>query len=219
MRDAAVEAQALHVLLHGGERLVRGLAHGERNRTVARNAIVVADAVRDLADEAALAVRKAAHRALAAIEEDVERLRFNRCVAHLYELANALQAALGDAKARGDAAGLAPAFQEAGEIFVRLLAPMMPHLAEECWEVLGCEGLVAQAPWPVLDRDLLVENTVTLPVQVNGKKRADVTVPRDADAAAVEAAVRELEAVQRAVEGRPIRKIIVVPQRIVNVVA
>jgi leucyl-tRNA synthetase len=170
-------------------------------------------------DEAALAVRKAAHRALAAIEEDVERLRFNRCVAHLYELANALQAALGDAKARGDAAGLAPAFQEAGEIFVRLMAPMMPHLAEECWEVLGCEGLVAQAPWPVLDRDLLVENTVTLPVQVNGKKRADVTVPRDADAAAVEAAVRELEAVQRAVEGRPIRKIIVVPQRIVNVVA
>jgi leucyl-tRNA synthetase len=170
-------------------------------------------------DEAGLAVRKAAHRALAAVEEDVERLRFNRCVAHLYELANALQGALTDAKAKGDAAGLAPAFREAGEIFVRLLAPMMPHLAEECWEVLGCKGLAAQAPWPVLDRDLLVENVITLPVQVNGKKRADVTVPRDADQAAVETAVRQLEAVQRAVEGRPIRKIIVVPQRIVNVVA
>jgi leucyl-tRNA synthetase len=85
--------------------------------------------------------------------------------------------------------------------------------------VLGCKGLAAQAPWPVLARDLLVENVITLPVQVNGKKRADVTVPRDADQAAVETAVRQLEAVQRAVEGRPIRKIIVVPQRIVNVVA
>jgi leucyl-tRNA synthetase len=167
----------------------------------------------------ALAIRKAAHRALAAVEEDIERLRFNRCVAHLYELANALQAALAEARAAGQAGTMAFAFKEAGEIFVRLLAPMMPHLAEECWQALGCEGLAAEAPWPVLDRSLLVESEITLPVQVNGRKRADVTVPRDADAAAVEAAVRDLEAVQRAVEGRPIRKIIVVPQRIVNVVA
>jgi leucyl-tRNA synthetase len=167
--------------------------------------------------QAALAVRKAAHRALASVEEDVERLRFNRCVAHLYELANHLQAAVAGAKSAGGAGD--PAFREAAGIFVRLLAPMMPHLAEECWTVLGEAGLVAQAPWPELDRSLLVEATITLPIQVNGKKRADVTVPRDADPAAVEAAVREHEAVQRALEGRPIRKIIVVPQRIVNVVA
>ena len=71
---------------------------------------------------------------------------------------------------------------------------MMPHLAEECWRALGAKGLVAEAPWPVLDRSLLVENAITLPVQVNGKKRADVTVARDADQAAIEAAVLSLDA-------------------------
>ncbi|HEV2558712.1 MAG TPA: leucine--tRNA ligase [Microvirga sp.] len=163
------------------------------------------------------AVRKAAHKALAAVEEDVERLRFNRCVAHTYELANALQDLLNRSKDAGEP-GLAAAFQEAGRILVQILAPMMPHLAEECWQALGCRGLVAAAAWPEVDRSLLVEDTVTLPVQVNGKKRADVTVPRDADQAAIEAAVLSLEGVQRAMEGKPLRKIIVVPQRIVNVV-
>jgi leucyl-tRNA synthetase len=96
---------------------------------------------------------------------------------------------------------------------------MMPHLAEECWESLRLPGLAAEVPWPSVDRGLLVEEAITLPVQVNGKKRADVTVARDADQASIEAAVLALEAVQRAMEGRPPRKIIVVPQRIVNVVA
>ncbi|HEX8663912.1 MAG TPA: leucine--tRNA ligase [Beijerinckiaceae bacterium] len=164
----------------------------------------------------ALVVRKAAHRALAAVEESIEGLRFNVAVAKIYELANALQAQLGEARGKG---GFGPALREAGEIFLQLLAPMMPHLAEECWAALGRKGLVAEAPWPVLDRSLLVENTVTLPVQVNGKKRADVTVARDASQSAIEAAVMELDAVRRAMEGRPVRKIIVVPQRIVNVVA
>jgi leucyl-tRNA synthetase len=136
-------------------------------------------------------------------------------VAKIYELANALQAQLADARGKP----LGGALREAGEIFLKLLAPMMPHLAEECWAALGGKGLIAEAPWPVLDRSLLVENVVTLPVQVNGKKRADVTVARDADQSAIEAAVMELDAVRRALEGRPVRKIIVVPQRIVNVVA
>ncbi|MFL5199855.1 MAG: leucine--tRNA ligase, partial [Microvirga sp.] len=166
----------------------------------------------------ALAIRKAAHRALAAVEEAIEGLRFNVAVAKIYELANALQALLGDARGRGPSE-LGPAFREAVEIFLRLLAPMMPHLAEECWRALGAKGLVAEAPWPVLDRSLLVEEAITLPVQVNGKKRADVTVARDADQSAIEAAVLSLDAVRRATEGRPVRKIIVVPQRIVNVVA
>jgi leucyl-tRNA synthetase len=166
----------------------------------------------------AAAVLKAAHRALAGIEEDVERLRFNRCVAHIYELANALQAQLAAARGNGSLAALAPAFREAGRIFVQILAPMMPHLAEECWGALGHEGLVAQAPWPALDRSLLVEEAIVLPVQVNGKKRADVSVARDADPATVEAAVLADEAVRRALDGRAPKKIIVVPQRIVNVV-
>jgi leucyl-tRNA synthetase len=164
------------------------------------------------------AVRKAAHKALAAVEEDVERLRFNRCVAQIYELANSLQDLLARSKA-ADEPGLAEAFREAGRIFVQLLAPMMPHLAEEAWEVLGHPGLAAEAAWPEVERALLVEDTITLPVQVNGKKRADVTVARDADQASIEAAVLSLDAVQKAMEGKPARKIIVVPQRIVNVVA
>ncbi len=163
-------------------------------------------------------VRKAAHKALAAVEEDIERLRFNRCVAHIYELANALQDRLAEARS-ADEPGLAAAFAEAGRILVQILAPMMPHLAEECWQALGAEGLVAAAAWPDVDRALLVEDAITLPVQVNGKKRADVTVARDADQASIEAAVLSLEAVQRAMEGKPVRKVIVVPQRIVNVVA
>jgi leucyl-tRNA synthetase len=163
-------------------------------------------------------VRKAAHKALAAVEEDIERLRFNRCVAHTYELANALQDRLAEARS-ADEPGLAAAFAEAGRILVQILAPMMPHLAEECWQALGAEGLVAAAAWPDVDRVLLVEDAITLPVQVNGKKRADVTVARDADQASIEAAVLSLEAVQRAMEGKPVRKVIVVPQRIVNVVA
>jgi leucyl-tRNA synthetase len=164
----------------------------------------------------ALAVRKAAHRALAAVGENVEALRFNVAVAKIYELANALQSLL--AEARGKSVP-APAFREATEIFVQLLAPMMPHLAEECWAALGAKGLAAEAPWPAVDRSLLVENAITLPVQVNGRKRADVTVARDADQAAIEAAVLSLDAVRRAMEGRAPRKIIVIPQRIVNVVA
>ena len=77
----------------------------------------------------------------------------------------------------------------------------------------------AAQPWPVADRELVIEDVITLPVQVNGKKRADLTIARDASQAAIEAAALALEAVQRAMEGRPARKIVVVPQRIVNVVA
>jgi leucyl-tRNA synthetase len=126
---------------------------------------------------------------------------------------------LADAKADGAAPGLASAFAEAAKILIQIMAPMMPHLAEECWEALGQTGLVAEAPWPEADRFLLVENAITLPVQVNGKKRADITVARDADQASIEAAVLSLDAVRRATEGRAVRKVIVVPQRIVNVVA
>ncbi|KQT78542.1 leucine--tRNA ligase [Methylobacterium sp. Leaf466] len=156
-------------------------------------------------------LRKAAHKALAAVEEDVERLRFNRCVAHIYTLANALEEALKTGISQATA-------REAAGILVQLVAPMMPHLAEECWSALGGEGLAAQAPWPVVDRALLVEDEITLPVQINGKKRADVTVPAGADATAVEALVLAAEAVLKTLEGRTPRKVIVVPGRIVNLV-
>ncbi|GGK34526.1 leucine--tRNA ligase [Salinarimonas ramus] len=166
----------------------------------------------------ALALRKATHRTLAAVEEAIEGLRFNVAVAKIYELANAVSgAAPKDGTApTGD---LGFALREALGALVQLVAPMMPHLAEESWRVLGREGFVADAAWPAVEADLLVEDTIVMPVQVNGKKRADIAVPRDADNAAIEALALAHENVQRAMEGRPVRKIIVVPQRIVNVVA
>jgi leucyl-tRNA synthetase len=158
------------------------------------------------------ALRRAAHRALDRFSRAIEDLRFNTGVATAYTLASEIEGALRSGED-------APCLHEAAEILVQMVAPMMPHLAEECWRVLGRDGLVAQAAWPALDPDMLVDDEITLPVQVNGKKRADVTVPREADAASVEKAVLALDAVQKAMEGRPLRKIIVVPQRIVNVVA
>jgi leucyl-tRNA synthetase len=166
----------------------------------------------------ALKVRKAAHRALANVSDDIGRLRFNRCVAHIYEFANALSDAIGEVET-APTPDLAWALREAGDILVRLFHPMMPHLAEECWAALGHTTLVATESWPELEPDLLVENTITLPVQINGRKRADVTVPRDAGNSEVEAAVLALDAVQKALEGKSPKKVIVVPQRIVNVVA
>lgn len=168
--------------------------------------------------EQALTLRKAAHRALANVTEDVGRLRFNRCVAHIYEFANALSDGIG-AVETAPAPDLAWALREAGDILVRLFHPMMPHLAEECWAALGHKTLVATESWPQLEADLLVETTITLPVQINGKKRADVTVPRDAGKDQIEAAVLALDTVQKALEGKSPKKVIVVPQRIVNVVA
>jgi leucyl-tRNA synthetase len=171
--------------------------------------------------EKATAVRKAAHKALAAYSEHVEHLRFNVCVAQVYDLMNqledALKTATDDGKKKPDA-DVAAALVEAADILVALIAPMMPHLAEECWKALGHDDLVSQAAWPQTETDLLVENTVTLPVQFNGKKRGDVTVARNASTAEIEAAVLALDAVQRALEGKKPKKVIVVPHRIVNVV-
>ncbi len=171
----------------------------------------------DAFSEAAVAVRKAAHGALAKVSEDVEKLRFNRCIAHIYEFANALQAAL--ANGGNVAPDFAFAAREAGDILVQLFHPMMPHLAEECWAVLGHDTLLAMQSWPEVEPALLVEDTITLPIQINGKKRADVTVARDAGNADIEAAVLALDAVKRALDGKRPKKVIIVPQRIVNVVA
>jgi leucyl-tRNA synthetase len=96
---------------------------------------------------------------------------------------------------------------------------MMPHLAEECWAAIGGKGLVAERAWPLFDPALVVDEEITLPVQINGKKRGDLTIARDADQGAVERAALDLDFVKKALEGRPPRKVIVVPQRIVNVVA
>ena len=165
--------------------------------------------------DAAIEIRRATHKTLSGVEHDIENLGFNRAVAKLYELVNTLAKA---AAASSPADDLAWAIRESARYLVQMMAPMTPHLAEECWRVLGHEDLLAEADWPTLEADLLVEDTLLMPVQVNGKKRAELTIARDASQSDIEAAALALEAVQRSLEGRAPRKVIVVPQRIVNVV-
>jgi len=173
---------------------------------------------------AAAALRKATHQALAKVTDDIEKLHFNVCVAHIYEFANRISAAIGDVETdAGSDPSRSPDFRwamhEAVTVLVQLFAPMMPHLAEECWAALGHATLVAQTDWPQVERELLIEDTLTLPVQINGKKRADVTVKRDAGTAEIETAVLALDAVKKVLDGKAPKKVIIVPQRIVNVVA
>jgi leucyl-tRNA synthetase len=168
----------------------------------------------------ALALRKAAHGALDKVSTGIERLHFNVCLAYIREFSNALAETLArDGKPSPDPTpDLSWAVAEAAVILVQLFAPMMPHLAEESWRVLGQPGLVSEASWPKIERDLLVEDTVMLVVQVNGKKRGEVTVARNAQNPEIEAAVLALDAVKQALGGNAVRKVIIVPMRIVNVV-
>ena len=167
--------------------------------------------------DAATALRKATHKTIAGVTTDIDTLGFNRAVAKLYELTNTLSAALKAEAFQGDAA-LAAAGQEGLKALVQMVAPMMPHLAEECWIALELEGLASEAAWPVFDPALIVENDITYPVQINGKQRDDLTNAKAAAKAAVEAAVLELDSVRRALDGGTPKKLIVVPGRIVNVV-
>ncbi|MGJ0557732.1 leucine--tRNA ligase [Methylocystis sp.] len=189
-------------------------------RLVAETAPALIDVTPKAANEdAAAVVSKAAHKTVKAVGEELGRLGFNKAVARIYELTNALQIPLADVAAGKASAELKSAARQALEMLVTMIAPMMPHLAEECWKELGGTGLVAERPWPRFDAALTVDSQISYPVQVNGKKRGDLTIARDADQGAVEKAALELDFVQKALEGKPPRKVIVVPQRIVNVVA
>ena len=170
-------------------------------------------------DGAAAALRAWTHRTIATVTADVERFRFNVAVARIHEYANVL----GDAVAArpADAAG-AWALREGLETLAQLIGPMMPHLAEEAWERLGHAGLLAEAAWPAHDPELVREDTVTVRIQVNGKLRGTMEVPAGLPEEALrERALGEVGAQQRianAVAGKQIRKIVVVPDRIVSFV-
>ena len=166
----------------------------------------------------ALGVRKAAHKALIGVEQDIERLRFNRCVAHIYELVNALSAALGNIETAEIAPDLRAAFREAAEILAQVVAPFMPHLAETAWAALGHDTLVSATQWPTAEPALFVEASVTLPLQINGKKRDEITVPADAGPDDIIAAALRSAIVQQVLDGKQPRKVIPVGTRIVNVV-
>jgi leucyl-tRNA synthetase len=161
-------------------------------------------------DAASKALRTATHKAIAAVTDHLSGLRFNSAVAQLYMLSNAVQ----------EGAGANPsARREALEAMVLLSAPMMPHLAETCWQALGHKTLVVETAWPKHDPALLESDSFTYPVQVNGKVRGTFQIAKSADKAAVEAAALALPDVQRFLDGAAPKKIIVVPGRIVNIVA
>ncbi len=161
---------------------------------------------------AAFDLRRAAHKAIEGVSADVEGFHFNRAVARIYELSNAVSAfKAGDAADRW-------VLREALEILARLMSPMMPHLADELWQALGHEGFLIDEPWPVAEPALTLDELITIAIQVGGKKRGTVDLPRDAAEAQVRAAALALPAVERQLEGREPRKVIVVPNRIVNVV-
>jgi leucyl-tRNA synthetase len=184
------------------QRLFR-LVSGNLGSLAAPGTPPAADAGREL--------RRATHRTIAAVTEALETFAFNVAVARIHEFANAIEAA-------ADADGAAR--REALETVTRLISPMMPHLAEELWSLLRPEEqtLVAQLSWPESDASLAAADSVTLAVQVLGKLRATIAVPVGAEEAAVFAQAESDENVQRAIAGRPIRKRIHVPGRIVNFV-
>ncbi|MEX0405835.1 leucine--tRNA ligase [Aquibium sp. LZ166] len=186
-------------------------------RLVSEAAPLLKDVIPAAGTEAdALEVSRAAHRTVKAVSEEIERLGFNKAVARIYELVNALSPQL--ARAGEPGAATKGALRQAVEMLVLMISPMMPHLAEECWAAIGGRGMAAEQGWPAYDPSLVVDDEIVLPVQINGKKRGDLTIARDADQAAIESAVLELDVVRKALEGRSPRKVIVVPQRIVNVV-
>ena len=151
---------------------------------------------------------RAAHRAIEDVTRAIEGFAFNKAVAKLYELANAI----GKSPAGGECR------RAALRILAQLLAPMVPHLAEEVWQKAGGQGMVVDAAWPKADPALLVSDSVVMPIQINGKRRAEIEVPKDMPKDQIEALVLADETVQRFMEGLPVKKLIVVPGRIVNVV-
>jgi leucyl-tRNA synthetase len=167
----------------------------------------------------ALQISKTAHRTVKLVGEDIEKLAFNKAVARLYELVNVLSGPLQKIAAGEADVAMIAACREATNMLLAMIGPMMPHLAEECWKALNGKDLIAHEPWPTYDEALIVENDVTLPVQINGKKRGDLTIARDADQLAVEKAALALDFVRAALNGNPPKKVIIVPQRIINVVA
>ena len=148
------------------------------------------------------------HQTIAGTAADIEALAFNKAVAKLYELVNAIERAAPSATR-----------DEAIITLARLVAPMAPHIAEEAWALLGNTGLIADAAWPTVDTALLVEDSATIAVQVNGKLRDTLTLPKGSSREAAEAAALASDKIARLLEGATPRKVIVVPDRLVNIVA
>ena len=166
----------------------------------------------------ALELRKHIHQTVEKIDEMLNTLKFNSAVAQIHSTANQVDAAIKKAKSSKANDHDLNALLESGRIVVQMFAPMMPHLGEECWQELKCEGLVSTTPWPEIDKALTVVDSVTMPIQINGKKKAMLELPINADEAIIKEKVLALEVVQTALGGNEPKKLIIVPKRIVNVV-
>ena len=162
--------------------------------------------------ESVIKARRQIHKTIVVVGEDLERFHFNKAVARLRELSNTLS----EIPAAAEGAGWV--LREGLETLVTLIGPMLPHLAEELWSELDHDTLLVDVPWPEADPALLVEDSVTIAVQINGKLRATIDLPKDIDAATAEKLALAAPAVAAALDGKTPRKIIVVPNRIVNVV-
>ncbi|MFQ5438716.1 MAG: class I tRNA ligase family protein, partial [Paracoccaceae bacterium] len=162
----------------------------------------------DDAGDGDLTLEKATHRAVDEVTRGIEGFAFNKSVAKLYEFTNTIAKSQANGAAR----------RRAMLVLAQMMQPMTPHLAEEVWAKLGGKGLVSQAPWPSVDAIMLVDDTVTLPIQINGKRRSEISVPRDMPKEEVEKRVLADDAVIRFLGDNAPKKLIVVPGRIVNVV-
>jgi leucyl-tRNA synthetase len=156
---------------------------------------------------------RTAHQALDNIGNMINSLRFNNAVAQIYSLLNEIEKSANNSDPKDYSA-----IVDATNIIIQLFSPMMPHLAEECWSKMGNSGLVAQAPWPKADPQLLVVNSITMPIQINGKRKAELDIDPDATNDEIIAAVNQLDVIKTALDGREPKRIIVVPKRIVNIV-
>ena len=166
----------------------------------------------DSFSDAATGLRKKTHQTIAAVTEDIEQFHFNRAVARIYEFVNTVA---GFRESGPDASWC---LRESLETLVKLIAPMMPHLAEECWAALGHRTMMVEAAWPAAEPALLKTEEIILPVQVNGKRRGELAVAPGTDKQELERAALALDAVVRQIAGKPVRKVIIVPDRIINVV-
>ncbi len=154
-------------------------------------------------------LRAKTHKLLAKITEGIEGFRFNTSVAQIYELVSVIKKYKNNDAAR----------MEALDILVRAISPFMPHLAEECWAHLGGSGLVAEAEWPKFDKNLLVEDEITMPIQINGKRRDEIVIAKNLNKEEIEKLALSQPKIANYLQGKNIRKIIIVPERIINIVA
>ena len=151
---------------------------------------------------------RAVHKTIDEVTKGVESFGFNAAIARIYAFVGQISKSGASASSKW----------RAMRVLAQLMSPMTPHLSEDIWQMLGGEGLVANAPWPVADEAMMADDTVTLPIQINGKRRAEISVPKDMDKTQVEKTALATDAVQKALEGAQPKKVIVVPGRIVNVV-